>query len=104
MTAIRRLDAVLEPTKEAVFKVCRQLGDAGVANKRDALCAACENAFHSMLPLTLHDLRAFRARGNPPRTSARTGLILCIPFTPAQRRPIVWQASCSPTAPVLYYR
>jgi len=33
MTVIRRLDAVLEATKEAVLKLNKQLDDAGVANK-----------------------------------------------------------------------
>ncbi len=32
MTVIRRLDAVLEPTKEAVLRMKKQLDDAGVAN------------------------------------------------------------------------
>lgn len=58
MTVIRRLDVVLEPTKEAVLKLSKQLDDAGVANKRDALGAACGNAFYNISPLTLRDLRA----------------------------------------------
>ena len=40
MTVIRRLDAVLEPTKEAVLKLNSQLDEAGVANKQGALCQA----------------------------------------------------------------
>ena len=36
MTVIRRLDTVLEPTKEAVLKLSKQLDDAGVANKQAA--------------------------------------------------------------------
>lgn len=39
MTVIRRLDAVLESTKEAVLKLNKQLDDAGVANKDAALGA-----------------------------------------------------------------
>ncbi len=58
MVVIRRLDAVLEPTKEAVLKLSQQLDDAGVANKRDALCAAGQNAFYNISPFTLRDLRA----------------------------------------------
>ena len=38
MTVIRRLDAVLEPTKEAVLKLSKQLDDARVTNKHAALC------------------------------------------------------------------
>ena len=37
MTVVRRLDAVLEPTKEAVLRLNKQLDDAGVANKHGAL-------------------------------------------------------------------
>ncbi|MBI1335894.1 MAG: N-6 DNA methylase [Phycisphaera sp.] len=58
MTVIRRLDAVLEPTKEAVLKLNKQLDDAGVANKQAALCQASGNAFYNVSPFTLRDLRA----------------------------------------------
>jgi len=58
MTVIRRLDAVLEPTKEAVLRLSKQLDEAGVANKSDALCSACGNAFYNVSPFTLRDLRA----------------------------------------------
>ncbi|MFH1653361.1 MAG: class I SAM-dependent DNA methyltransferase [Pseudomonadota bacterium] len=58
MTVIRRLDAVLEPTKEAVLKLSKQLDEAGVANKHAALCQAAENAFYNISPFTLRDLRA----------------------------------------------
>ncbi len=58
MTVIRRLDAVLEPTKEAVLKLNKQLDDAGVANKHAALCQASGNAFYNVSPFTLRDLRA----------------------------------------------
>jgi type I restriction enzyme M protein len=58
MTVIRRLDAVLEPTKEAVLKLNKQLDDAGVANKPAALCQGAGNAFYNISPFTLRDLRA----------------------------------------------
>jgi type I restriction enzyme M protein len=58
MTVIRRLDAVLEPTKDAVLKLNKQLDDAGVANKDAALCQASGNAFYNISPFTLRDLRA----------------------------------------------
>jgi type I restriction enzyme M protein len=58
MTVIRRLDAVLEPSKMAVLKLNKQLDDAGIANKRDALCTACKNSFYNISPFTLRDLRA----------------------------------------------
>ena len=58
MTVIRRLDAVLEPTKEAVLKLDQQLDEAKVANKQAALCQAAGNAFYNVSPFTLRDLRA----------------------------------------------
>jgi len=58
MTVIRRLDAVLEETKEPVLKLNKQLDDAGVANKHAALCQASGNAFYNVSPFTLRDLRA----------------------------------------------
>ncbi len=58
MTVIRRLDAVLEPTKEAVLKLDKQLDEAGIANKQAALCQASGNAFYNVSPFTLRDLRA----------------------------------------------
>jgi len=61
MTVIRRLDTVLEATKEAVLKLNRQLDEAGVAHKHAALCQASGNAFYNISPFTLRDLRA-RAR------------------------------------------
>jgi len=61
MTVIRRLDAVLEATKEDVLKLNDQLDKAGIANKQAALCQASRNAFYNISPFTLRDLRA-RAR------------------------------------------
>ncbi|MDY0171041.1 MAG: type I restriction-modification system subunit M N-terminal domain-containing protein [Thermoguttaceae bacterium] len=58
MTVIRRLDAVLEPTKQAVLKLNEQLDKAGVANKHVALGQASGNAFYNVSPFTLRDLRA----------------------------------------------
>jgi len=58
MTVIRRLDAVLEPTKDAVLRLSKQLDEAGVANKHAALCQASGNAFYNVSPFTLRDLRA----------------------------------------------
>jgi type I restriction enzyme M protein len=58
MTVIRRLDAVLEPTKQAVLDLSRRLDEAGIASKHDALCHASGNAFYNTSPFTLRDLRA----------------------------------------------
>jgi len=65
MTVIRRLDAVLEPTKQAVLRMNEQLDQAGIANKDKALCRAAgpeaNHAFYNASPFTLRDLKA-RAR------------------------------------------
>jgi type I restriction enzyme M protein len=61
MTVIRRLDAVLEPTKDAVLKMKEQLDKAGVANQHAALCQASGEAFYNTSPFRLRDLTA-RAR------------------------------------------
>ena len=61
MTVIRRLDAVLEPTKEDVLRMKRQLDDAGVANQDAALRRASGEAFYNTSPFRLRDLTS-RAR------------------------------------------
>ena len=61
MTVIRRLDAVLEPTKEAVLAMKAQLDKAGVANQHAALCQASGEAFYNTSPYRLRDLTS-RAR------------------------------------------
>ena len=47
MTVIRRLDAVLEPTKEAVLRMKAQLDDAGITNQDQALRKASGEAFYT---------------------------------------------------------
>ncbi len=61
MTVIRRLDAVLEPTKDAVLGMKEQLDKAGIANQRAALCQASKEAFYNTSQFRLRDLSA-RAR------------------------------------------
>jgi len=51
MTVIRRLDALLEPTKEAVLNMKKHLDSAGIANQDAALCQASGEAFLTALPL-----------------------------------------------------
>ena len=58
MTVLRRLDAVLEPTKQAVLDMKEALDAAGVANQDAALRQAAEQAFHNTSKFTLRDLRA----------------------------------------------
>lgn len=57
MTVIRRLDALLEPTKEAVLKMKKQLDAAKIANQDAALCQASGEAFFNSSPFTLKDLK-----------------------------------------------
>lgn len=55
MTVIRRLDAVLEPTKQTVLGMKQQLDAAGIANQHAALCQASGEAFYNVSPFTLRD-------------------------------------------------
>ena len=61
MTVIRRLDAVLDPTKDAVLGMSERLDRAGVANQHAALCQASGEAFYNVSPFRLRDL-ASRSR------------------------------------------
>jgi type I restriction enzyme M protein len=58
MTVIRRLDAVLEPTKEAVLRLNEQLDKDKIAHKHGALSAAAKQAFYNTFRYNLRDLRA----------------------------------------------
>lgn len=57
MTVLRRLDAVLESTKQAVLDQKKQLDDAGITNQEAALRKASGQAFYNTSPFTLRDLR-----------------------------------------------
>ena len=61
MTVIRRLDAVLEPTKEAVLQMKNRLDDAGITNQDAALRRVSGEAFYNTSPFRLRDLTS-RAR------------------------------------------
>ena len=61
MTVIRRLDAVLEPTKEAVLRMKTQLDDAGITNQGSVLRQASGEAFYNTSPFRLRDLCFTRA-------------------------------------------
>lgn len=58
MTVIRRLDAVLEPTKDAVLQMKNSLDEAGVINQTDALCSVAGQSFCNTSPFTLKDLKS----------------------------------------------
>ena len=56
MTVIRRLDAVLEPTKDAVLRMKEQLDAAGIDNQDSGLRQASGESFYNASPFTLRDL------------------------------------------------
>lgn len=56
MTVIRRLDAVLEPTKDAVLHMKDSLDASGVANQEAGLRQASGEAFYNTSPYRLRDL------------------------------------------------
>ena len=58
MTVLRRLDAVLEGSKQAVLGMKATLDDAGVVEQDAALRQAAGQAFYNISGFTLRDLRA----------------------------------------------
>lgn len=56
MTVIRRLDAVLEDTKQDVLNMKKQLDAAGVSNQTPALCKAAGQSFCNSSLFVLKDL------------------------------------------------
>ena len=58
MCVIRRMDAVLEPTKQQVLATRKMLDDAGITEQRAALCAAAGQAFYNTSKFTLRDLKS----------------------------------------------
>jgi type I restriction enzyme M protein len=58
MTVLRRLDAVLEPTKQAVLDMKASLDKAGIVHQDPALRQAAGQAFYNTSKFTLRDLKA----------------------------------------------
>jgi type I restriction enzyme M protein len=58
MTVLRRLDAVLEPTKQAVLDMKASLDKAGIVHQEQALRQAAGQAFYNTSEFTLRDLKA----------------------------------------------
>jgi len=58
MMVLRRLDAVLEPTKEAVMNMKTILDKAGITNQDQALRQAAGQAFYNTSKFNMRDLRA----------------------------------------------
>src|SRR6056297_2630519 len=58
MTVLRRLDAVLEPTKRSVLEMKASLDDAKIVHQDAALRQAAGQAFYNTSRFTLRDLRS----------------------------------------------
>ncbi|MFZ3091779.1 MAG: class I SAM-dependent DNA methyltransferase [Nitrospirota bacterium] len=58
MCVLRRLDAVLEPTKKAVLETKEMLDKAAITEQRAALCQAAGQAFYNTSKFTLRDLKS----------------------------------------------
>ncbi len=58
MCVLRRLDALLEPTKRAVLDTKQMLDDARITEQRAALADAAGQAFYNTSRFTLRDLRS----------------------------------------------
>jgi len=58
MTVLRRLDAVLEPTKQTVLDMKAALDREQITNQDDALRAASGQAFYNTSPFLLRDLKS----------------------------------------------
>jgi len=61
MCVLRRMDAVLEPTKKAVLESKQMLDKAGITEQRAALASAAGQSFYNTSKFTLRDLKS---RGN----------------------------------------
>ena len=58
MCVIRRMDAVLEPTKQEVLDTKKMLDEARITEQRAALCDAAGQAFYNTSKFTLRDLKS----------------------------------------------
>lgn len=58
MCVIRRMDAVLEPTKKAVLDTKKMLDEARITEQRAALAEAAGQAFYNTSRFTLRDLKS----------------------------------------------
>ena len=58
MIVLRRFDAVLEPTKQRVLDMKKQLDAAGITDQDEALCSVAGEAFCNSSPYILSDLKS----------------------------------------------
>ena len=89
MTALRRLDAVLEPTKKAVLDMKAAMDRAGIANQDPALRQAAGQAFYNTSKFTSLDPKA------PVNTGAGRSFSRAPSFAPDQPR---WNSALRPVA------
>ena len=73
MTVIRRLDALLEDSKEAVLDMKKKLDAAGIDNQWPALCNVAGQAFCNASPFRLRDLTS-RAKKQTLKTDCEAYL------------------------------
>lgn len=73
MTVVRRFDAILEPTKQAVLDMKERLDAAGIVEQGAGLCQASGQAFYNASGFTLRDL-ASRPRQQQLRTDVEAYL------------------------------
>ena len=62
MTVLRRLDAVLEPSKQKVLAEKKFLDNAGITDQNSVLQDVAQHAFYNTSPFTLRDLAARAAQ------------------------------------------
>ena len=62
MCVLRRMDAVLEPTKQAVLDTKKMLDEAHITEQRAALADAAGQAFYNTSRFTLRDLKSRASR------------------------------------------
>ena len=70
MCVLRRMDAVLEPTKQAVLSTKKMLDDAGITAQRAALVDAAGQAFYNTSRFTLRDLQSRGSQQQPGKAKA----------------------------------
>lgn len=71
MIVLRRFDAVLEPTKQAVLAMKQKLDAAGIMEQDVALCSVAHEAFCNSSPFTLSDLKSRTFSKNVEKVSKK---------------------------------
>jgi type I restriction enzyme M protein len=92
MTVLRRLDVVLEPTKQAVLAMKASLDEAGIVHQDQPLREAARQAFYNTSKFTLRDLRA---RASRQHSSGPTSRPTWMASRPTSRT--CWRTSSSAT-------